>query len=129
MKLLLSLVISSMLTIASFAADALEVIEKEGVLRFSDGSSIYALHKDGRFELTPEGMSGRTISGVWKSDDGLIRIEGVWSWMNGYSIPDDMRIMRLQVIPRGEKEKVGLRSELVTKVYFTIESIQKKKGA
>lgn len=128
MKLLLSLVIGSMLTLASFASDALEVIEIEGVLRFSDGSSIYSLHKDGRFELIPEGMSGRTISGTWKSDDGLIRVEGVWSWMNGFSTPNDVRIMRLQVTPRSEKEKTSLRGELVTKVYFTIESIQKKEG-
>ena len=105
MKLLLSVIISLMLTLASFAADALEVIEKEGVLRFSDGSSIYALYKDGRFELMPAGMSGRTISGIWKPDDGLICVEGLWSWMNGLSAPNDTRIMRFQVSPRDEKKK------------------------
>jgi hypothetical protein len=106
-----------------------EAIEKEGVFRFSDGSSIYSFHKDGSFDLNPCGGSGRTIKGSWKKVDGFIQVEGEWAWINGVSTPGDIRIMKLQINthPLFGKETAGMHKQSVSKVYFTIESIYKKK--
>jgi hypothetical protein len=112
----------------AFGDGVSEVIEKEGVFKFSDGSSIYTFHKNGSFELNPCGMSGRTITGNWKKVDSFFQVEGEWSWVNGLSIPGDMRIMKLHINthPSFGKETAGMNKESVSKVYFTIESITKK---
>lgn len=106
-----------------------EITEKEGTLRFSDGSSIYSFYENGSFQLNPCGMSGRTIKGSWKEVDGFIRVEGEWSWVNGFSEADDFRVMRMHVIvdPSRPNKTAGMNDVPVSQVYFTIESIQKVK--
>jgi hypothetical protein len=115
-----------MSAVSLLAKDAFEVIEKDGALRFSDGSSIYSFQKDGGFELGPVSMSGRKIVGKWRREEAFFIIEGEWTWSNGVFQPGDIRIMRLYFSPTEEKEEVGYRKEAVTKGYFTIESLQKK---
>ncbi|MBT64041.1 MAG: hypothetical protein CML13_12600 [Puniceicoccaceae bacterium] len=129
MKKLLLLFILAVTSLPAFGDGVSEVIEKEGILKFSDGSSIYTFHKDGSFDLNPCGMSGRTIRGNWKEVDRFIQVEGEWSWVNGLSVPGDIRIMELHINthPSFGKETAGMNDQSVSKVYFTIESIYKKK--
>jgi len=128
MKNLFLLLILAITSLPAFCDGVSEIIEKEGVFRFSDGSSIYSFHKDGSFDLNPCGMSGRTIKGNWKKVDDLIQVEGEWGWLNGTLKPDDIRIMRLQISTQSswEKETAGMNKLPVSRVYFTIESITKK---
>ena len=92
---------------------AYQIIEKEGRLAFTDGSSYYDFEKDGTFHSGPLGLSGRTIEGTWKlatTNDfaGTLVIQGMWSWMNGISAINDKREMMMSVYPRtGQPEKKG----------------------
>lgn len=106
------------------------IIEKEGYLSISDGSSIYIFQKDGSFSLRPLGMSGRTIEGKWKKgneDERSFLVEGRWTWINGASLNNDERIMKLWIFPlSGEKETVGYDNYSVYKCYFLIDELKKK---
>ncbi len=96
------------------------------VFAFTDGSSIYTFHADHRFELGPVGMSGRTIEGVWQDVDGGLLVTGTWSWMNGLSVPGDVREMLLNVTPHGgAATKVGIAEVEVQPTYFAVERLQK----
>lgn len=129
MKKLFLLLIGLILALPIHAAGVAEAVSKNGFLKFTDGSSIYAFYEDGSFDLTPCGMSGRTIKGKWKEVDGAVVVEGEWSWANGLSEPNDKRIMRLHVnvYPAEDQETAGMNDVPATKVYFTIESIRKVK--
>ena len=56
----------------------------------------YEVNKDGTFVLQPEGLSGETIRGVWRSADSLhVTVTGKWGWANGVSLANDFRRMTL----------------------------------
>ena len=81
----------------------------DGVVAFSDGSSLYRVFADGRFTLDPLGMSGRTVVGRWRSEDGRVFvITGQWGWVNGVSRDDDYRCMTLALtlVPDGRPAPV-----------------------
>ena len=101
---LLRFLLPSMLTLAvaaqSWCADLLdinEVFSGKTEVCLSDGSSLYIFHQSGRFTMEPLGISGRTIEGEWTADSNRIRIIGVWSWVNGLSVPNDRREMDLHI--------------------------------
>ena len=108
---------------------ALEVIETETVLAFSDGSSVYQFYDDGRFLLEPVGMSGRSIDGSWTAlDSSRFEITGTWGWYNGISAINDIRKMVISVTVLSEK---GTESDLLWSaadgllwdVYFTVDEL------
>lgn len=108
---------------------AIEVIETEGILCFTDGSSVYQFYEDGSFLLEPAGMSGRSIEGNWVMPDlGQFEITGTWGWYNGISAINDKRRMVISVTVLSEET---IESDLLWSgngaqlwdVYFTIEEI------
>ena len=118
--------------------DALRgVLNARGSFAFSDGSSVYTLYRDGRFELGPVGLSGRTIEGVWQSDDDHVFVVfGRWGWINGLSRDDDYRRMTFAVTaypsvpPKDLPVQPGLAPALrpdpaLTETYFVIEELVK----
>jgi len=117
-------------------SNPLEIIQKEGVLCLSDGSSLYVFRKDHTFKSTPTGVSGREINGTWKSkgNPNIFRIEGQWSWINGISAVDDFREMTMILYPlSGEKEAHPPPYWLhppdvkyIYKGYFIIDELKKK---
>jgi len=129
MKKLSLLLIGLILALPIYSTGVAEAVSKDGFLKFSDGSSIYTFYGNGSFNLAPCGMSGRAIKGKWKEVDGVVVVEGEWSWVNGISELNDKRVMKLQVnvYPSEDQESVGMNDVQVTKVYFTIESIRKVK--
>jgi hypothetical protein len=75
-----------------------QIINKEGQFVFADGSSYYRFDKDGTFVSGPLGMSGRVISGTWKTSPGssFFVINGKWSWLGGITESvDDRRRMTM----------------------------------
>ena len=132
MKFAISILLAAVLPVT--AADEFiapeKIIEKEGCLIISDGSSIYTFQKDGTFSLRPHTISGRTIQGTWKKgndDDRSFVVEGRWTWSNGASLNNDERIMKLWIFPlSGEKEIVAYDRQSVYKCYFLIDELRKK---
>jgi len=96
----------------------------------SDGSSLYIFHPNGEFSLEPLGLSGRTIAGKWRCDYGGLHITGMWSWINGSSLPNDRRSMDIHVGYIGSKTK-DYNSPLTGKhyniqeAYFVIDRLEK----
>ena len=89
---------------------AYQIIQKEGRLVFTDGSSYYDFEKDGTFRSGPWEMSGRTIDGQWKrqnstDDFSPLIVQGTWSWMNGLSQVNDKRQMIMEVYPKINQPK------------------------
>ncbi len=89
---------------------AYQIIQKEGRLAFTDGSSFYDFEKNGTFHSGPLGLSGRTIEGTWKlatANDftGSFVIQGTWGWVNGASAISDRRTMTMAVYPRTGQPK------------------------
>jgi hypothetical protein len=88
-----------MLTALSLAgmlltAEPLELIKTEGELVLTDSASFFVFKADGTFQSFPTGMSGRTLSGTWKSPPGepqIFEVIALHSWLNGVSAPDDYR--------------------------------------
>lgn len=116
--------------------EPLKIIQAEGQFVFTDGSSYYSLKKDGTFKSGPLGLSGREITGTWKSDDRLFVIEGRWGWMNGVSPVDDRRKMTLYISAPTSTETVkgmspvdGSVNVKIYKCYFLIEDLRKVEAA
>jgi hypothetical protein len=111
-----------------------EIVEAEGVFAFSDGSSYYIFRKDGTFGMGPVGLSGRTISGTWRSlDSPVFEIAGTWSWVNGVSERNDRRRMKIYVAPVRDLQpsdiSAGHHPQGVTKiysVYFFVDELVKE---
>lgn len=119
--------------------EPLDIIQKEGVLCISDGSSFYIFRKDGSFESTPVGMSGREIKGTWTMDKGnqlVFKVEGLWTWINGISPRDDFREMTFALYPLSVQEKEIHHTpwrhpsdiDDVYRGYFIIEELKKKEA-
>jgi hypothetical protein len=122
----------------------LGIINQEGELVVSDGSSYYDFRKDGRFISGPiDGISGRVIDGTWtiqgdKNARSLcvdLVVKGTWSWVNGVSALNDRRTMVMAVYALDPKfetypKQIGIygMEEKTFKVrhgYFIIESMEK----
>jgi hypothetical protein len=84
--------------------EAMTIIQKEGQLVFTDGSSYYLFQKDGIFNSGPVSASGRTIQGKWTSNGTRFVIEGQWGWLNGLSQVNDFRRLALDVFPGCTKQ-------------------------
>jgi hypothetical protein len=94
-----ALLLTAMLRAAEYSR-AFEIIQKEGQFVFMDGSSYYRLWANGTFDSGPVSISGRTISGKWKTDgDYRFIIEGEWGWMNGINKANDNRTLVLAIEP------------------------------
>lgn len=117
------------LSVASAGAPASvrEALTADGVLAFTDGSSVYRIHADGRFALGPRGISGRTVEGTWKSDDDhVFVITGKWGWVNGLSRDDDYRRMTLAVsVVPGEGPPPGMDGATLAPVYLVFDELVK----
>jgi len=88
------------------------IIQKEGRLVFTDGSSFYDFEKNGTFRSGPTGLCGRTIDGRWKPKDSsspdTFVVRGIWGWMNGVSAINDYREMTLSIYAMSlEPKKTG----------------------
>jgi hypothetical protein len=84
--------------VAEDSLSSSRIIDKDGELVISDGSSLYRFIRGGQFRSEPLGMSGRLIEGTWVSDkDGSFEIQGNWGWLNGMSQVDDSRVMNLSI--------------------------------
>ena len=97
-----------------------------GYFAFSDGSSVYVLRADGTFELTPHGISGRTVTGFWQSDDERnVTVIGKWGWVNGLSRDDDYRRMAFAVSihPDPVTGPRKVRSFELVEAYVVLESL------
>jgi hypothetical protein len=109
-----------------------QIIKDEGKFIFTDGGSYYLFQKDGTFKSEPLGISGRVITGTWKSQDNLFVIQGKWSWMNGLSRENDFRKMVLYINNPDSSEMVerlsfgfGSLKVKIYKCYFLVEELQK----
>jgi hypothetical protein len=112
--------------------EPLKIIQAEGQFVFTDGSSYYLLRKGGEFKSGPLGLSGREITGTWKTNDRMFVIEGRWGWMNGVSAADDYRQMTLYVGTPTSVETARRLSHVdesvnvkIYKCYFIIEELRK----
>lgn len=103
------------------------IIEAEGVFALSDGSSTFRLHRGGTFVMEPVGISGQTVKGVWKLTDlGHFVIVGKWGWVNGLSMPNDYRRMKLYISYHGGEPKALPRGSIKAHpCYFLIQEMVK----
>lgn len=106
-----------------------ELIEEEGLLAFTDGSSSYQFYADGSFFMEPVSLCGRAVEGTWEwLDESRVEIDGIWSWYNGISAIDDRRRMIVYMYLRSD---VTEPAELIWRtpdavfhdVYFTVEEL------
>jgi hypothetical protein len=115
MTAVLCLLIASLPGAQQQPPSVLEIIEEEGQLAFTDGSSTYLFLEDGSFFLEPTTFSGRSIDGQWKLiGTGWMEITGTWGWYNGISAVDDYRRMTLYINLRStetEESQLLWRSE------------------
>jgi len=109
----------------------LEIIKKEGHFAWCDGASIYTMKRDHTFTFTPVGISGRAITGKWRSTNpsgSVILVFGQWSWINGRSPDNDFRKIRIH-LRNYTKEKVAwtVKGETTNfhKPYFVVEELSK----
>lgn len=109
-----------------------QIIKDEGRFIFTDDHSYYLFKKDGTFRFAPLGLSGRVITGTWKSQGNLFVIQGQWGWVNGLSIQDDFRKMVLYISNPNSSETVerlsfdfGSLNVKIYKCYFLVEELQK----
>ena len=99
------------------------VLETHSVFRFTDGSSVYCFSADGSFLMEPSGLCGRAVEGTWITDDyGVFTIEGLWTWYNGASVPNDRRRMTLTVTLLTEQADSS-GGFAFWPVYFTVEEV------
>jgi hypothetical protein len=123
----------SVLPLAADLVDVPAVLERDGMLVLSDGSSVFLFHPDGAFEMGPIGMSGRTIKGRWKEDRPMLIVQGTWSAVNGISREGDIREMTIFLgWLASDTYEVGtaFHGKLqVHKAYFTIEALSTKAKA
>jgi len=127
---ILILVFLASVTMAEDLLKPLDVINQEGQLVLSDGSSVFIFKKDRSFESGPHGLSGRTIKGTWKEHkSGGYLVEGKWDWINGLSQPNDFRTMVLHIgWISDEAQELNLQQYgkiRLRKAYFFIDSLQK----
>mgnify|MGYP003589691021 CR=1 FL=1 len=91
---ILFLVASTVLAAEDDRIDPMTVINSEGLLVLSDGSSIYRFNKDGSFYSHPMGLCGRVFRGTWSAKDSqptTFTAIAKYSWQNGASAIDDYR--------------------------------------
>ena len=106
---------------------ALQVINSDGDLTISDGSSFYTFKKDGSFVSGPCGISGRTMLGSWRApggDGGKIvsfLVDAKIGWMNGITPVKDVRTIRIIIYPPFERVNPHLYH-----CYFLIDEMTKK---
>ena len=91
--------------LAALPPSASQIIQREGRLVFTDGSSFYDFEKNGTFHSGPMGMSGRTIEGHWKQQFSSFVIQGTWGWVNGFSAINDQRQLTLAIYPQAVESK------------------------
>ena len=116
------IVIAGILGSMCFGEEISDYINVNKQIIWTDGASYYKLASGGTFELSPAGISGRTILGHWEFDSNNQRIQivGKWGWVNGYNIRNDFRSMAIDLrIPISVPDQKG-----ITKPYFSIEEVK-----
>ena len=91
---ILFLLASTALAADSNVTDPMTVLNSEGLLVLSDGSSLYRFNKDGTLYSHPLGLSGRAFSGTWTAIDSqptIFTAIANFYWQNGASEIDDYR--------------------------------------
>ena len=91
---ILLLVASTAFAAENDFTDPMAVLNSNGLLVISDGSSIYRFNKDGAFISHPQGMSGRILRGTWTAEESQptkFTAVAKYSWMNGSSANDEYR--------------------------------------
>ena len=134
MKIVIACLLLILSTVIAADTDTVDqIIAKDGLFVYSDGSSFFALQKGGRFESGPMEMCGQTIEGTWTKDrDGKYVVKGKWGWMNGKSAANDFRTMSIYLFnPHAPSLDQRLFSTTIVnpvkiyKVYAIIESVEK----
>jgi hypothetical protein len=130
---ILLLIASTALAAENNSTDPMTVLDSEGLLVVSDGSSIYRFNKDGTFLSHPSGMSGRAFRGTWTAKDRqpskFTAIAELY-WQNGFSAVDDYREITFLIYP-GHVRPASQRSigeagyEHIFDCYFIIEELKK----
>lgn len=110
-----------------------KIVDEEGSISFTDGSSIYMFRSDGSFTSGPHsGASGRTIEGFWSRNRSVVY--GEWKWINGLYNSADFRRMEFHMgspptlitDERAEKVNSFLGREVkLYEFYFIIEELVK----
>jgi hypothetical protein len=127
---IITLVLQLFICSVVFAGESFEnLIKKEPQISVSDGSSIYTFGSDGRFNLEPAGVSGRSIQGKWIiNGEKNIEITGKWGWTNGLSKENDHRTMILSITnleSAGQKyiKSITHRNIKLWKAYLIVEHL------
>ena len=106
-----------------------DILVRENIFSFTDGSSVYTFFSDGNFLMEPLGLSGRAVEGVWETEDYCVfNVTGTWTWYNGISAIDDFRQMTLWITllsddPDTLESLWQGAGTMVYSVYFTIDEI------
>jgi len=73
-----------------------DVLQSDGYLLISDGSSYYAFKGDGTFLSFAHGISGRTFAGTWIKSQGdplKLEVRAKMGWDNGFQPGEYRRIV------------------------------------
>ena len=127
------LLASTTLAADSDFTDPMTVLNSEGLLVLSDGSSLYRFNKDGTFYSHPRGMSGRVFKGTWTQTDkdaAILTAVAEHSWQNGSSAIDDYRQITFNIYPGkvrpSDQRAIGEAGyKHVFDCYFIIEDLKK----
>ena len=128
---MLHLALALLLTAEPEPRGALELIKAEGELVLTDTASFFVFKADGTFQSSPNGMSGRTLSGTWKSAPGeplLFEVIAQHSWLNGASAKDDYRKLVFAIYPgttRAFTPSLGASVKRVFDGYWLIQELTK----
>jgi hypothetical protein len=114
------------------SSNASDLINAEGQITISDGSSYYTFNKDKTFVSRPVGMSGRCFDGTWTADGDNpcnFTIAAKMRWMNGFNARDEYRKIVFWVYPGRIRIPVERTSSVpnneLFEDYFLIEEITK----
>ncbi len=130
---ILLLVASTTLADEGDRIDPVSVLNSEGLLVVSDGSSIYRFNKDRTFYSHPIGMCGRAFRGTWSAKDNQptkFTAIAEYYWQNGSSAVDDYREITFLIYPGQNRpsspRRIGEAGyKQIFDCYFIIEELKK----
>lgn len=110
--------------------DPHHVIEEDGSITLSDGSSYYTFSRGGGFLSGPIGKTGRRLEGSWKADavlePGFFTVVASYEWMEGETWKKEgYRRIRFRI---GPGQKRPFREQMVPAIsefhaYLVIEEV------
>lgn len=77
-----------------------QALAQAGSFTLDDNASFYNFKRDGSFSSTPNGISGRTLTGHWTSDGpGHYRVVALLGWINGLSQNNQYKAIDFTIYP------------------------------